>query len=91
MKKADIINKIVKATNLTKAEADEAMTAFTDAVKEGLKDGGKVTIIGFGSFSIVERKARMGRNPKTGEEIEIPASKTVKFKPAEKLKEEVNH
>ena len=90
MKKADIINKIVKATNLTKAEADEAMTAFMDAVKEGLKDGGKVTIIGFGSFSIVERKARMGRNPQTGQEIEIPAKKTVKFNPAEKLKEEVN-
>jgi len=90
MKKADIISKIVEATNLKKAEADEAMTAFMDAVKEGLKDGGKVTIIGFGSFSIVERKARMGRNPQTGQEIEIPAKKTVKFNPAEKLKEEVN-
>ena len=50
----------------------------------------KVTIIGFGSFSIVERKARMGRNPQTGQEIEIPSKKTVKFNPAEKLKEEVN-
>ena len=89
MKKADIIDKIVKATNLTKAEADEAMTAFLDSVKEGLKDGGKVTIIGFGSFSVVERKARMGRNPMTGEEIEIPAMKTLKFKPAEKLKTEI--
>ena len=69
MKKADIINKIVKATNLTKAEADEAMTAFLGAVKEGLKDRERVTIIGFGSFSVVERKARMGRNPQTGEEI----------------------
>ncbi len=89
MKRADIIGKIVEATNLKKAEADEAMTAFMDSVKEGLKNGGKVAIIGFGSFAVVERKARMGRNPKTGEEIEIPATKTVKFKPAEKLKEEV--
>lgn len=66
------------------------MTAFLDLVKEGLKNGEKVTIFGFGSFSVVERKARMGRNPRTGEEIEIPAAKTVKFKPAEKLKEVVS-
>ena len=62
MKKADIISKIVKAMNLTKAEAGEAMTAFLDALKEGLKDGGKVTIIGFGSFSVTERQTRKGRN-----------------------------
>ncbi len=90
MNRADIINKMVDATELTKAEADKAMTAFLDSVKEGLMNGGKVTIIGFGSFSVFERKARMGRNPQTGEEIEIPASKTVKFKPAEKLKEVVS-
>jgi len=89
MKKDDIISKMVEVTNLTKAEADKAMTAFLDSVKEGLKNGEKITIIGFGSFSVVERKARMGRNPQTGQEIEIPATKTVKFKPAEKLKEEV--
>jgi DNA-binding protein HU-beta len=90
MKKADIISKIVEATNLKRAEADEAITSFLDTVKEGLKNGEKITIIGFGSFSVVERKARMGRNPQTGEEIEIPAKKTVKFNPAVKLKEEVN-
>ena len=90
MKKADIISKIVEATNLKRAEADEAITSFLDSIKEGLKNGEKITIIGFGSFSVVERKARMGRNPQTGEEIEIPAKKTVKFNPAVKLKEEVN-
>ena len=89
MKKDDIISKMVEATNLTKAEADKAMTAFLDSVKEGLMNGEKITIIGFGSFSVVERKARMGRNPQTGQEIEIPASKTVKFKPGEKLKTEI--
>ena len=90
MKKDDIISKMVEDTNLTKAEADKAMTAFLDSVKEGLMNGEKITIIGFGSFSVVERKARMGRNPQTGQEIEIPASKTVKFKPGEKLKEVVS-
>ena len=90
MKKDDIISKMIEATNMTKSEADKAMTAFLDSVKEGLMNGEKITNMGFGSFSVVERKARMGRNLKTGQEIEIPASKTVKFKPAEKLKEEVN-
>ena len=90
MNKADIISKIVEATNLKRAEADEAITSFLDSIKEGLKNGEKITIIGFGSFSVVERKARMGRNPQTGQEIEIPAKKTVKFNPAVKLKEEVN-
>ena len=89
MNRADIINKMVEATELTKAEADKAMTAFLDSVKEGLMSGEKIAIIGFGSFSVVERKARMGRNLQTGEEIEISASKTVKFKPAEKLKTDI--
>ena len=89
MNRADIINKMVEATELTKAEADKAMTAFLDSVKEGLMNGEKITIMGFGSFSVVERKARMGRNLKTGQEIEIPASKTVKFIPSKALKEEV--
>ena len=90
MNRADIIDRTAKAANLTKSEADEAVTSFLDSVKEGLLSGEKIAIIGFGSFSVVERKARMGRNPKTGEEIEIPAMKTVKFKPAEKLKEVVS-
>ena len=89
MNRADIIDRTAKAANLTKSEADEAVTSFLDSVKEGLLSGEKITIIGFGSFSVVERKARMGRNPQTGQEIEIPASKTVKFKPGEKLKTEI--
>ncbi len=85
MKKADILSHMVDETNITKAEAEEAMTAFLDAVKEGLKDGGKVTLTGFGSFTVVERKARTGRNPKTGEPVEIPETRTVKFTPSDKL------
>ena len=90
MNRADITNKIVEATNLTQAEAEEALTAFLNVVKDSLKNGEKVTLIGFGSFSVVDRKARTGRNPRTGEPIEIPAARAVKFKPAEKLKEVVS-
>jgi len=90
MKKADIISRMAEGAGITKAQADKAMDAFLASVKDGLKDGGKITFIGFGTFSVAERKARAGRNPKTGEEIEIPESKTVKFKPAKVLKEEVN-
>jgi DNA-binding protein HU-beta len=90
MNKSDIITKMVETTNLTQAESDEALTALLDTIKEALKNGEKITLIDFGSFSVVERKVRMGRNPKTGEPIEIPASRSVKFKPSEKLKEVVS-
>lgn len=90
MSKADIISRMADNADITKATAEKALNAFQDAVKEGLKNGERVSLIGFGSFSIYERKARMGRNPKTGEEIEIPESKTVKFTPAKTLKEEFN-
>ncbi len=90
MKKSEIIAKMAESAAITKAAADKALTAFQDAVKESLKNGNKVSLIGFGSFSISERKARIGRNPKTGEEIKIPASKTVKFTPAKGLKEAVS-
>jgi len=59
------------------------------AVRDGLKDDGKISLIGFGSSSVLARKARKGRNPKTGDEIEIPASKYVKFSPAKRLKEDI--
>ncbi len=90
MKKPDIISKMAEEADITKAVADKALTAFQDAVKEGLKNGKKVSLIGFGSFSVSERNARKGRNPQPGEEIEIPASKTAKFTPAKGLKEEVS-
>jgi DNA-binding protein HU-beta len=80
---------MVETTNLTQAEADEALTAFLDTIKKALKNDEKITLIGFGSFSVAKRKARTGRNPKTGEPIEIPASRSVKFKPSEKLKQVV--
>ena len=90
MKKADIISRMAEKAGITKAQADKALDAFLASVKDGLKDGGKVTFIGFGTFSVAKRKARAGRNPKTGGVIQIPESKTVKFKPVKAFKEEVN-
>ena len=88
MKKTDIISRMAEKAGITKTQADKAMDTFLASVKDGLKDGGKVTFIGFGTFSVAERKARPGRNPKTGEVIQIPESKTVKFTASEKLKSE---
>jgi len=87
MKKTDIISRMAEREGITKAQAEKAMDGFLDAVKDGLQDGGRVAFMGFGTFLVVERKARQGRNPKTGEVIQIPESRAVKFTPSEKLKE----
>ncbi len=83
--KADLIEVVAKKTNLTKKDASNAVDACLDAIKKGTKKGG-VSIAGFGSFNVSARKARMGRNPQTGEEIRIKASKTVRFKPGKAYK-----
>jgi DNA-binding protein HU-beta len=83
--KADLIELVAKKANLTKRDASTAVDATLDAIKRGTKKGG-VSLAGFGSFNITTRKARMGRNPQTGEEIKIRASKTVRFKPGKAYK-----
>jgi nucleoid DNA-binding protein len=90
MKKTDIISRMAEGAGITKARAEKAMDGLLEAVKDGLKDGGRVGFIGFGTFSVAERKARAGRNPKTGEVIQIPESRTVKFAPSEGLKKAFN-
>jgi DNA-binding protein HU-beta len=90
MKKVDIINRMAEGAGITKAQAEKAMDGLLEAVKDGLKDGGRVGFVGFGTFSVLERKARAGRNPKTGEVIQIPESRTVKFTPSEGLKKGFN-
>jgi DNA-binding protein HU-beta len=86
MKKTDIISRMAEGAGITKAQADKAMEGLFEAVKDGLKDGGKVTFVGFGTFSVAERKARAGRNPKTGEVVEVPAKRVPHFKPGKELK-----
>ena len=88
MKKADLVNEVAKTT-LTKAEAARAIEIFLNMIKTTLKKRDKFFLSGFGTFSVVKRKARIGRNPKTGEKVKIAAKVTPKFKPARAFKEAV--
>jgi DNA-binding protein HU-beta len=87
--KKDLIEKIAAKAGLKKVEAEKALEAFEEAVVEALKSGDKVTLVGFGTFSVYERKARTGRNPQTGKEIKIPAKKAPKFTPGKLFKDSV--
>ncbi len=89
MTKADLIEKIASGAGLSKADAGRALDATIDAVKFALKKGQKVTLVGFGTFSVVKRKARKGRNPRTGADIKIPAAKIPKFSAGKTLKDAV--
>jgi DNA-binding protein HU-beta len=90
MTKAELVSNIAKDAGITKASATQAVNSFlVNITKELKKKDGKVTLVGFGTFSKIHRKARKGRNPQTGETIKIKASKTVKFRPGKKLKESV--
>jgi DNA-binding protein HU-beta len=87
MTKADLVEKMAKDAKITKTAAAKALDSFVEGVTKSLKKkDGKVTLVGFGTFSKVKRKARKGRNPQTGAEIKIKASNAVKFKAGKKLK-----
>ena len=90
MNKAELIAAIAAKTGATKKSAEEALNAFVDVVTDALKKGDKVQLVGFGSFEVIKRAARKGRNPQTKEEIKIPASKAPKFKAGKALKDIVN-
>ena len=90
MNKGQLIDKIAGSSGLSKADAGKALEATLDVITETLKDGDKVTIPGFGTFSTSERSARSGRNPQTGETIEIKARTIAKFKAGSKLSDAVN-
>lgn len=85
MNKAQLIDAIASSANLTKADSGKALNALTDALGGAMKKGERVSFPGFGTFSVSERKARTGRNPRTGESIQIAAKKVVKFKASSKL------
>jgi len=89
MNKAELISSIAEKSGLTKKDSEKALNAMTDAVTEALAAGDKVQLIGFGIFEVKERAARIGRNPKTKELKDIPATKTPRFKPGKPLKEAV--
>lgn len=91
MNKAELIAAVAEKTGFTKKDAEQAVNATVKAVEEALVSGDKVQLIGFGTFEVRQRKARMGRNPRNPEEtIKIPASKAPAFKPGKALKDAVN-
>ncbi|MGB1247349.1 MAG: HU family DNA-binding protein [Chitinophagales bacterium] len=85
MNKAELISKIAEDAGLTKVQAASALDAVTDGITSTLVSGDKLTLVGFGTFSITHRAARKGRNPQTGAEINIAAKNVVKFKPGKEL------
>jgi DNA-binding protein HU-beta len=90
MTKAELVDNMAKDAGISKAAAGTALNSFVDNVTKALKKkDGKVTLVGFGTFSKVRRKARKGRNPQTGDAIKIKASNTVRFKPGKALKEAI--
>ena len=90
MTKMELVSAMADKTGLSKKDAEAALKAFTDVVAEELKKGEKIQLVGFGTFEVSERAARTGRNPQTGKEMTIPASKAPKFKAGKALKDSVN-
>ena len=90
MNKTDLVNSIAKETGLSKTKSNEVIDAFVNAVSESLKNGEKVTLVGFGTFATSTRSARKGRNPKSGEVIDIPAKTVARFKAGSALTKNVN-
>lgn len=89
MNKTELISAMAEKAEISKKDAEKALTAFTNVVTDALVDGDKVQLVGFGTFEVVERAARTGRNPQTGETIAIAASKSPKFKAGKALKDTV--
>lgn len=90
MNKQEMIDVMASSADISKVAAEAALTAFIEAITKGMTDGEKVAIANLGAFETSKRAARTGRNPRTGEEMKIPASVSVKFKPAKRLKDAVN-
>lgn len=89
MNKTELVAKVAELADLSKKDAQKAVEAVFEAITDALKSGDRVQLMGFGNFEIRERSARKGRNPQTGEEIEIAASKVPAFKPGKALRESV--
>lgn len=91
MNKGELIKAIAEDSEVSKKDAENVLNSFIKLVEKELVEGGKVQLIGFGTFEVIERAARTGRNPSTGEAINIKASKIPKFKPGTALKDKVNY
>ncbi len=89
MTKEELIAAVAKEAKITKVAAAKAIDSMTESISKELRKGGRISLTGFGTFSVAKRKARTGRNPRTGQTIKIPATKTAKFKPGSALKQAV--
>jgi DNA-binding protein HU-beta len=89
MTKSDLVDQVAERTGMTKKDSTRAVEALFDTIREELQNGGKVQLVGFGSFEVKQREARIGRNPKTMEEIKIPARRVPVFRPGKELKDSV--
>jgi len=89
MNKAELIKEVAGKTGLTKKDVGLVVDDFIETVSDALCKGEKITLVGFGTFQVIEKKARRGRNPRTGEEIQIPAKKVPKFIPGKNLREKI--
>ena len=90
MNNSELVAAMAEKAGLQKKDAEKALAAFTEVVAEGLKNGDKIQLVGFGTFEVSERAERVGRNPQTGAEMKIPASKSPKFKAGKALKDMLN-
>ena len=90
MTKVELINAVAEKTGLSKYDAGKAVDGFVESICQALGSGDKVSLVGFGTFSVGERAARTGKNPRTGEPVEIASAKVPKFKPGKALKESLN-
>ncbi len=90
MNKAELVAAVADKAGISKKDAEESVKAFTEVITEELKKGEKVTLVGFGTFEVSERAERTGRNPQTGAEMKIAASKAPKFKAGKALKDAIN-
>ena len=90
MNKTELVAAMAKETNLSKKDVEDVLKSFVDVVSKELKNGGKIQLVGFGTFEVSERAERECRNPKTGEKISVPACKAPKFKAGKALKDAVN-
>jgi len=89
MNKADLVARIAQEAEITRRQAEKALNALMDGVQDALSQGDSVTLVGFGTFSVMSRAARKGRNPQTGREIFIPASKSPKFRAGKSLRDSI--
>ena len=87
MNKAELVSAMAKTASITRVQAEKALNCMQDCVVDAIRKGEKVTLVGFGTFATVQRRARTGRNPQTGSEIKIPAKKVPKFSPGIQLRD----